>query len=260
MATSTVTATRRPSSLSKGWVQVAALVALSGLFGLVLMGWMTYQSSPPTPKQVVSTAGRTVFTGTDIRAGQDVFLRNGLMEYGSIFGHGAYLGPDFTADYLHRSAQGVQAAYGGAASDTAAQRPGRLQDQPVRRRHRRADDLQRAGSSVHRPDPPPRRDTRCPQRAKRPAAERDHRPGPDPPAHVVLRLERLVRGGQPARKELQRYQQLAVGAAGRQRAERGHGGVERAQPGRAARRHRRAVRCLRPVELARLARPRGPGA
>jgi nitric oxide reductase subunit B len=122
MATSTVTATRRPSSLSKGWVQVAALVALSGLFGLVLMGWMTYQSSPPTPKQVVSTAGRTVFTGTDIRAGQDVFLRNGLMEYGSIFGHGAYLGPDFTADYLHRSAQGVQAAYGGAASDTAAQR------------------------------------------------------------------------------------------------------------------------------------------
>ena len=122
MATSTVTATRRPSSLSKGWVQVAALVALSGLFGLVLMGWMTYQSSPPTPKQVVSTAGRTVFTGTDIRAGQDVFLRNGLMEYGSIFGHGAYLGPDFTADYLHRSAQGVLAAYGGAASDTAAQR------------------------------------------------------------------------------------------------------------------------------------------
>src|SRR5664280_753626 len=122
MATSTVTATRRPSSLSKGWVQVAALVALSGLFGLVLMGWMTYQSSPPTPKQVVSTAGRTVFTGTDIRAGQDVFLRNGLMEYGSIFGHGAYLGADFTADYLHRSAQGVQAAYGGAASDTAAQR------------------------------------------------------------------------------------------------------------------------------------------
>ena len=35
--------------------------------------------------------------------GQKVFLHHGLMEYGSIFGHGAYLGPDFTADYLHRS-------------------------------------------------------------------------------------------------------------------------------------------------------------
>ena len=30
------------------------------------------------------------------------------MEYGSIFGHGAYLGPDYTADYLHRAAQSVE--------------------------------------------------------------------------------------------------------------------------------------------------------
>jgi nitric oxide reductase subunit B len=30
-----------------------------------------------------------VFTGADVRAGQEAFLRNGLMEYGSIFGHGA---------------------------------------------------------------------------------------------------------------------------------------------------------------------------
>jgi nitric oxide reductase subunit B len=86
------------------------------------MGFLTYQSRPPTPQRVVSASGQTVFTGADIRAGQDVFLRNGLMEYGSIFGHGAYLGPDFTADYLHRSAESVQAAYGGTSSDTAAQR------------------------------------------------------------------------------------------------------------------------------------------
>jgi nitric oxide reductase subunit B len=44
------------------------------------------------------------------------------MEYGSIFGHGAYLGPDFTADYLHRSATLVRDSYGGAGSDTAAGR------------------------------------------------------------------------------------------------------------------------------------------
>ncbi len=43
-----------------------------------------------------------LFTRADVIAGQEIFLRNGLMEYGSIFGHGAYLGPDFTADYLRR--------------------------------------------------------------------------------------------------------------------------------------------------------------
>ena len=52
-------------------------------------------------------------------AGQGVFLRNGLMEYGSIFGHGAYLGPDFTADYLHRAALSVIEFCGGESSDRA---------------------------------------------------------------------------------------------------------------------------------------------
>jgi len=41
------------------------------------------------------------------------------MEYGSVFGHGAYLGPDFTADYLHRAALISIDAYGGQSSDRA---------------------------------------------------------------------------------------------------------------------------------------------
>ncbi len=113
---------RRQMLLSKGWIQASALVALAGLFGLVLMGWLTYKSDPPIPRTVVSTSGAVVFTGADIHAGQDVFLKNGLMEFGSIFGHGAYLGPDFTADYLHRSATEVLNTYGGPTSDTAATR------------------------------------------------------------------------------------------------------------------------------------------
>ena len=44
------------------------------------------------------------------------------MEYGSVFGHGAYLGPDFTADYLRRSSDFVRSSYGGAGSDAAARR------------------------------------------------------------------------------------------------------------------------------------------
>ena len=51
-------------------------------------------------------------------AGQSIFLRNGLMEYGSVFGHGAYLGPDFTAEYLHRAALSSIETYGGDNSDS----------------------------------------------------------------------------------------------------------------------------------------------
>src|SRR5262249_1393469 len=43
-------------------------------------------------------------TGDDIMAGQSVFQKYGLMDVGSFFGHGAYNGPDFLADYLHREA------------------------------------------------------------------------------------------------------------------------------------------------------------
>ena len=48
--------------------------------------------------------GSTLFTGDDIMAGQHVFQKYGLMQYGTIFGHGAYLGPDFTAQYLREAA------------------------------------------------------------------------------------------------------------------------------------------------------------
>jgi nitric oxide reductase subunit B len=44
------------------------------------------------------------------------------MEYGSIFGHGAYLGPDFTADYLHRAAVAVRKREGRTATLAAFRR------------------------------------------------------------------------------------------------------------------------------------------
>src|SRR5216110_1745733 len=77
---------------------------------------------PPVPARVVDQNASVVFTGSDISAGQRVFLHNGLMEYGSAFGHGAYLGPDYTADYLRRSSNLVRDSYGGAASAAAARK------------------------------------------------------------------------------------------------------------------------------------------
>ena len=107
--------------VSKAWLQVAALVVLVGFFVLGLLAYRTYQSDPPIPERAVDPSGATVYTGDDVSEGQGVFLHHGLMEYGSIFGHGAYLGPDFTADYLRRSSDSVRNQLGGDQSDSARQ-------------------------------------------------------------------------------------------------------------------------------------------
>ena len=78
---------------------------LFGFFVMGLLAYYTYTDEPPIPAKVVDANGQVLFTGKDIIAGQEIFLKNGLMEYGSIFGHGAWLGPDYTADYLHRAAE-----------------------------------------------------------------------------------------------------------------------------------------------------------
>src|ERR671912_2227797 len=113
---------RRELLVSKVWVQVVALVVLFGFFVLGLLAYRAYSGQPPIPERVVDPGGRVVFTGEDVTAGQGVFLKNGLMQYGSIFGHGAYLGPEYTADYLRRSALSVRESYGGEGSDVAASR------------------------------------------------------------------------------------------------------------------------------------------
>jgi nitric oxide reductase subunit B len=105
--------------VSRVWVQITALVLLCGLAILGFLGYRAYTADPPIAAQVRTSDGQVVFTGSDVIAGQKLFLRKGLMEYGSIFGHGAYLGPDFTADYLHRAAQIATRQYGGASSSTA---------------------------------------------------------------------------------------------------------------------------------------------
>lgn len=105
--------------VSRVWVQVTMLVLLFGIAILGFLGYRAYTADPPIAEQVRTADGDVVYTGDDVRAGQAIFLREGLMEYGSIFGHGAYLGPDFTADYLHRAALIATREYGGLGSDTA---------------------------------------------------------------------------------------------------------------------------------------------
>ena len=94
---------RRGLLVSRVWIQATLLVVLCGFFILGLLAYRTYLAHPPVPQRVLDSRGHLLYTGRDIQKGQQVFLHNGLMEYGSAFGHGAYLGPDFTADYLRRS-------------------------------------------------------------------------------------------------------------------------------------------------------------
>jgi nitric oxide reductase subunit B len=105
--------------ISRGWTQAIAIVMIFGFTVMGMLAYLTYTGKPPIPVRVTDPSGHVLFTRSDILAGQGVFLRNGLMEYGSIFGHGAYLGPDFTADYLHRAALSVMKFYGGESSDRA---------------------------------------------------------------------------------------------------------------------------------------------
>ena len=63
----------------------------------------------PLPDKVVSQSGQVLFTGAQITRGRELFQARGLQEYGSVVGHGAYLGPDFTAEYLRMATDDVAA-------------------------------------------------------------------------------------------------------------------------------------------------------
>ena len=81
--------------LSPWWRHSAILVMIAGFSILTLVTVLTYTNAPPIPERVTDVTGSVLFTGADIQMGQEVFLKYGLMEHGSLWGHGAYLGPDY---------------------------------------------------------------------------------------------------------------------------------------------------------------------
>lgn len=87
----------------KLWWSFILVVIIS--FGVLLYyGYEIYQVAPPIPEKVVDENGNQIFSGEDIKDGQNVWQSIGGQEVGSIWGHGAYVAPDWTADYLHREA------------------------------------------------------------------------------------------------------------------------------------------------------------
>jgi nitric oxide reductase subunit B len=89
--------------MRKLWISAAIVVVLS--FGV--LGWIgtrIYQEMPPIPDRVVTAGGSEVVASGEIAEGQNVWQALGGMEVGSIWGHGSYVAPDWTADWLHREA------------------------------------------------------------------------------------------------------------------------------------------------------------
>lgn len=83
------------------WAGLIAVMA--GSFAvLIYYGNDLYHKMPPIPTRVVGPNGEVLFTGQDIRDGQNVWQSAGGQQMGSVWGHGAYVAPDWSADWLHR--------------------------------------------------------------------------------------------------------------------------------------------------------------
>ncbi|MBI3347362.1 MAG: nitric-oxide reductase large subunit [Burkholderiales bacterium] len=90
------------------WRWLGLIFVLS--FGaLGYLGWQIHLSAPPIPKAVVTTDGETLYTGEQIQYGQQAWLSAGGQQLGTVWGHGSYVAPDWSADWLHREATTLQA-------------------------------------------------------------------------------------------------------------------------------------------------------
>lgn len=89
----------------KLWITLA--VVLTASFGTLLyFGRDIYRMAPPIPERVVvGRGGPVLFTGQDIRDGQNVWQSTGGQQMGTVWGHGSYQAPDWSADWLHREAE-----------------------------------------------------------------------------------------------------------------------------------------------------------
>ncbi len=130
------------SQTRKLWLGLAALLIAS--FGvLAWMGGEIHRQAPPMPASVVTTSGRIIYTREDIETGRQVWQSTGGQQLGSIWGHGALVAPDWSADWLHREATALldlraQRAFGKPYRALAAGDAAKLQAelQPDFRRNR----------------------------------------------------------------------------------------------------------------------------
>jgi Nitric oxide reductase large subunit len=85
------------------WIGFITVMVLS--FSVLLyFGKEIYKKAPPVPVKVITPDGAVLFTGQNIKDGQNVWQSMGGQEIGTVWGHGAYQAPDWSADWLHKEA------------------------------------------------------------------------------------------------------------------------------------------------------------
>ena len=119
-------------SIRRLWIAFAGVILAS----FAVLGWVggqIYQLAPPIPERVVTTEGQVLFGPGEITKGQNVWQSMGGMESGSIWGHGSYVAPDWSADWLHRESVFIlddwaQQEAGAAYDDLPAERQAALRE------------------------------------------------------------------------------------------------------------------------------------
>ncbi len=85
------------------------LLFLFSVFGAIAItlvgGWYTYEAAPPYPEKIVGPDGQPLTDREGLFRGQAVWQKYGLMDNGSVWGHGTYRGSDYTATTLHLMGQ-----------------------------------------------------------------------------------------------------------------------------------------------------------
>jgi nitric oxide reductase subunit B len=87
-------------SYRRYWL-VLAVVIIGSFAVLGGVGRRMISEAPPVA-DVYSTNAQLLFTGASISEGQGVWQSIGGQEIGTVWGHGAYVAPDWSADWLHR--------------------------------------------------------------------------------------------------------------------------------------------------------------
>ena len=250
--------TRRPMTVSPLWLQGSILTFIVGFSVLTFSAIRIYQDHAPIPERIVDESGNVLFTRQQILDGQEQFLTYGLMQFGTVYGHGAYLGPDFTADYLHRMALHMNKRYG---DDEAARGRTRRELQANRYDPKTGTLVWTAGqvSAFEEIHDALRRAGVRPEGERRGAqAGHDHRRRGHPRDHGLHRLDGLDGRGATARQDVLVHEQLAPRGAGRQHAHGRRDHVEHPVAGHAPGGQRPGPGPVRPLFAGRrLARDRG---
>ncbi len=100
------------ASERKLWTLLIGLLVVS--FGvLLLVGRDIAFKMPPMPERVAAASGQVIYTRADMEKGRQIWQSVGGMQLGSIWGHGALVAPDWSADWLHRESVAILDTWSG---------------------------------------------------------------------------------------------------------------------------------------------------